>query len=95
MKTSVAGLRTELPNQNAIAEPAVALRARRPTTTGAAQQVHIMVGTPSKPPAATLPKPCRPSTRPTQCTGTRAWTAEPSSRPSTMACQIALPYAHA
>jgi len=91
MKTSVAGLRSELPSQNAIEPPAEALRARRPTTTGAAQQVHIMLGTASMPPAAMLPKPRRPSTRATHCMGTRAWTAEPSSRPSTIACQIALP----
>lgn len=69
--------------------------ARRPATTGAAQQVHIMPGSDSRPPAATLPKPLRPSTRATQCAGNSACTAEPSSRPSTIACQIALPYAHA
>jgi hypothetical protein len=72
MKTSVAGLRSELLSQNAIAPPAEALRARRPTTTGAAQQVHIMLGSASTPPAATLPKLRRPSTRATHRMGTSA-----------------------
>ncbi len=63
MNTSVAGFSTVLPSQNATAPPGEAWRARRPATTGAAQQVHIMPGSDSRPPAATLPKPVRPSTR--------------------------------
>ena len=91
MNTSVAGFNTVLPSQNAIAAPGEACRSRSPTTTGAAQHVHIMPGIDSTPAVTTLPKPVLPSTLATQSTGRSAWMAEPSRRPSTIACQIALP----
>ena len=95
MNTSAAGFNTVLPSQNAIAAPGAACRARRPATTGAAQHVHIMPGSDISPPFTTLPKSLRPSARATHCGGISACTAEPSKRPSTIACQIALPYASA
>ncbi len=61
MKIRVAGLSTVLPSQKAIAAPGAAWRRRRPTTTGAAQQVHIMPGRANMPPASALPKPRPPS----------------------------------
>lgn len=91
MNTSVAGFNTVLPSQNAIAGPGAAWCRRMPTTTGAAQQVHIIPGIASKPPATTPPKPWPPSTRRTQSAGNNAWMPEPSNRPSSIACQIALP----
>ncbi len=91
MKTSVAGFSTELPSQNATALPGAAWRLRSPATTGAAQHVHIMPGRDIRPPATTLPRPVPPSARAIQRRGSSACTAEPSSRPSTMACQMALP----
>jgi hypothetical protein len=91
MKISVAGLSAVLPSQNAIAAPGAACRARSPATTGAAQQVHIMPGNDIRPPFTTLLKSLRPSARATHCGGISACTAEPSNRPSTIACQMALP----
>jgi hypothetical protein len=74
-----------------MAAPAEALALRSPTTTGAAQQVHIMPGTASPAPLKTLPAPVRPSHRRIHCDGSSACTAEPSNKPRTIACQIALP----
>ena len=63
--------------------------------TGAAQQVHIMPGKLSTPPRAeerVLPEPSR---RTSRSRGTDDSMVAASSRPSTMACQIARKYARA
>ncbi len=91
MKTKVAGFSTVLPSQKAMAAPGVARSRRRPITTGAAQQVHIMPGSAIRPAAKTAPIPRRPSSRAIRPAGSSAWIAEPSSSPSTIACQIAFP----
>ncbi len=51
LKASTAGFSAGLPSQNAIDAPTLAPRLREPTATGAVQQVHIMVGMDSSPPA--------------------------------------------
>ena len=91
MNTSVAGLSMVLPSQNAVAAAAEALRRRSPMTTGTAQHVHIIPGIANKPPVTTLRQLERPKTRAIQAMGANSCRAAPSSRPRTMACQMALP----
>ena len=75
MKIRVAGFSTVFPSQKAMAAPGAACARRSPTTTGAAQQVHIMPGSATSPPARALAKPVPPSSRVTHFTGSSAWTA--------------------
>src|SRR5690606_37832216 len=64
---------------------------RSPLITGAAQQVHIMLGMDSSPPVTTPPASRRPSQRSIQRGGSNTWMAEPSSSPSSRAFQMASP----
>jgi hypothetical protein len=90
MKTSVAGLRSELPSQNAIAPPAEALRAQTHhngcRTAGAHHAGHREHAAGCDAAEAAAAQHARdPLHRHERLD------AEPSSRPSTIACQMALP----
>src|SRR5579884_577101 len=93
MKIMVAGLRVGLPSQYATVAPGDARLARSTTATGAAQQLHIIHGTDAPPASTVLSDPAWPSARAGHSRGRRTCTAEPTSRPSTIACQMAPKYA--
>src|SRR5271168_853802 len=91
VKTKVAGLRTVFPSQKAMAAPGAARHSRSPVTTGAAQQVHIIIGREAMPPTTTVPSPDLPNADAIQRLGSSVCTADPTRRPKTIAFQIDLP----
>src|SRR5713226_1488768 len=95
MKIIVAGLRIGLPSQNASDVPTEQPLLRSPSATGAAQQVHIIPGVERSPASATRLNFVLPKSRRSQSLGTSACTPAPRRSPSTIACQIDFPYAHA
>ncbi|KAF0857248.1 hypothetical protein Y788_02355 [Pantoea dispersa 625] len=89
INTSVAGLSSGFASQNAIAAPLETCAWRRPTVTGAAQQLHIMPGRPKPVPTSVAPRRLLPIRRSSQRRGISTCTSEPSTTPSTAAFHTA------
>ena len=90
MNTIVAGLRTGLAKKKVTAERTDAERARRPSVTGAAQQVHIIPGRAAAPLRRLDAKSLAPINRVTHLRGISTCTNEPTRRPKTTAFQTAV-----
>jgi len=87
--TITAGFRAGLARKKVAAAAVEAPLLRRPVTTGAAQQLHIMPGRAKTPPSTELRNFELPRTRSTQSLGTSVSSVAPSNRPTTSACQMA------